>query len=92
MFRTQSTFDPIVGDRILYLILGVLFAVTLPFVTRGLTLVHEAVARGLLGRWPSEALQREVADLSASRGRRSPPRTRRSAVWSATCTTVRSSG
>ncbi|MGO4299998.1 sensor histidine kinase [Leifsonia sp. RAF41] len=68
VFRTQSTFDPIVGDRILYVIAGVLFAVTLPFVTRGLTLAHDAVARGLLGRWPSEALQREVADLSASRG------------------------
>ncbi|WP_431247340.1 sensor histidine kinase [Leifsonia xyli] len=68
VFRTHSTFDPNVGDRILYVIAGVLFAATLPFVTRGLTLAHEAVARGLLGRWPSEALQREVADLSASRG------------------------
>ncbi|GAA2062632.1 sensor histidine kinase [Leifsonia soli] len=68
VFRTTSTFDPTVGDRILYLIAGVLFAVTLPFVTRGLTLMHEGIARGVLGRWPSEALQREVADLSASRG------------------------
>lgn len=68
VFRTTSTFDPTVGDRILYLIAGVLFAATLPFVTRGLTLLHEAVARGLLGRWPSEELQQEVADLSASRG------------------------
>lgn len=68
VFRTNSTFDPNTGDRILYLIAGVLFAATLPFVTRGLTLAHEAVARGVLGRWPSEALQREVADLSASRG------------------------
>ncbi|MFP3465150.1 sensor histidine kinase [Leifsonia sp. SIMBA_070] len=68
VFRTHSTFDPVVGDRILYLIVGALLAATLPFVTRGLTLAHEGVARGLLGRWPSEALQREVADLSASRG------------------------
>ena len=68
VFRTHSTFDPTIGDRILYLIAGVLFAATLPFVTRGLTLLHEGVARGMLGAWPSEALQREVADLSSSRG------------------------
>lgn len=68
VFRVDSTFDPTVGDRILYLIAGALFAATLPFLTRGLTLLHEAIARGLLGGWPSEALQREVADLSASRG------------------------
>jgi signal transduction histidine kinase len=68
VFHVNSTFDPVVGDRILELILGVVFAVTLPFITRGLTVIHEAVARGLLGRWPSEELQREVADLSASRG------------------------
>ncbi|WP_285117051.1 sensor domain-containing protein [Leifsonia sp. fls2-241-R2A-40a] len=68
VFRTQSSFDPVVGDRILYVIAGVLFAATLPFVTRGLTLLHDVVARGVLGGWPSEALQREVADLSASRG------------------------
>ncbi|WP_223360766.1 sensor histidine kinase [Leifsonia sp. ZF2019] len=67
-FRTSSTFDPVLGDRILYFILGVVFAATLPFVTRGLTLAHDAIARGLLGAWRSEALQREVADLSASRG------------------------
>lgn len=68
VFRVHSTFDPVVGDRILELILGIAFAAGLPFITRGLTVIHEAVARGLLGRWPSEALQREVADLSASRG------------------------
>ncbi|RDV46588.1 hypothetical protein DOE76_00590 [Leifsonia sp. ku-ls] len=68
VFHVNSTFDPVVGDRILELILGIVFAVTLPFITRALTVIHEAVARGLLGRWPSEELQREVADLSASRG------------------------
>ncbi len=65
---TASTFDPVVGDRILYFIIGVAFAATLPFVTRGLTLMHDAIARGLLGAWRSEELRREVADLSASRG------------------------
>lgn len=65
---TRSTFDPVVGDQILYIVLGALFAVTLPFVTRGLTVMHNGVALGMLGAWRSEALQREVADLSASRG------------------------
>lgn len=68
LFHTNSTFDPRTGDIILQLILGIVFAVTLPFVTRGLTLIHQAVAAGMLGAWRSEALQREVADLSASRG------------------------
>jgi signal transduction histidine kinase len=67
-FNTRSTFDPVVGDQILYIILGVIFAATLPFVTRGLTLMHQAIAAGMLGAWRSDALQREVADLSASRG------------------------
>lgn len=68
VYGIHSTFDPVTGDRILYFVLGAAFAATLPFVTRALTLAHHAVARGLLGAWPSEALQREVADLSASRG------------------------
>ncbi|MFF1879118.1 sensor histidine kinase [Leifsonia sp. NPDC058230] len=68
MFSTQSTFNPRAGDIVLQLILGVVFAATLPFVTRGLTLMHNAIAAGVLGAWRSEALQREVADLSASRG------------------------
>lgn len=46
----------------------VLFVTTLPFVTRGLTLARFLVDRLLLGPWESEALQREVAELSASRG------------------------
>lgn len=42
--------------------------VTLPFITRGLVVLNDVIARGLLGAWRSEALQREVADLDASRG------------------------
>ena len=48
--------------------LVVLFGTTLPFVTRGLTLARFLVDRLLLGPWGSEALQREVAELSVSRG------------------------
>lgn len=61
-------FDGMTGDILFFFIVGAVFAATLPFVTRGLTLMHEGIARGLLGSWRSEALQREVADLSASRG------------------------
>lgn len=46
----------------------VLFVSTLPFATRGLTLARYLVDRLLLGPWGSEALQREVDELSASRG------------------------
>lgn len=55
-------------EIVLYLVLGVIFAVLLPFVTRGLVLIHEGIARGLLGAFASDALQREVIALSASRG------------------------
>jgi signal transduction histidine kinase len=65
---TRSSFDPVLGDRVLYFIVGVAFAATLPFVTRELTLMHDAIARGLLGEWRSEELRHEVAELSASRG------------------------
>jgi signal transduction histidine kinase len=62
------TIDPYLGESLLELILGVIVLLTLPLVTRGLTVLHLLVARGMLGAWRSEALQREVADLSASRG------------------------
>ncbi|MET1018250.1 MAG: sensor domain-containing protein [Leifsonia flava] len=61
-------FDSMTGEIVFEFILGVLFLITLPFVTRSLTLMHQGVARGLLGGWRSEELRREVADLSASRG------------------------
>ncbi|MCD5346965.1 sensor histidine kinase [Agromyces sp. S2-1-8] len=61
-------FDPRVGETVFELILGVIFLATLPYVFRGLTLLHDVVARGMLGAWRSEALEREVAQLAASRG------------------------
>lgn len=60
--------DPFVGESLFQLVLGVAFLATLPFITRGFTALHQFIARGMLGAWRSEALQREVADLSASRG------------------------
>lgn len=60
--------EPYLGETLLYVAIGLLFLGTLPLVTRGLTLLHNAIARGMLSAWRSEALSREVASLSASRG------------------------
>ena len=67
-FPDAAPIDPVVGERILEIVIGVIFLLTLPFVFRGLTLMHDAIARGMLGAWRSEALEREVASLAASRG------------------------
>jgi signal transduction histidine kinase len=55
-------------ETVFYFVLGVLFLATLPFVTRGLTVVHWGVAYGVLGAWKSEALRQRVQDLSEARG------------------------
>jgi signal transduction histidine kinase len=59
--------DPRAVDAISYLIAGLIFLATLPFVTRGLVSLHWLVAKGMLGAFRSEALTREVATLSSSR-------------------------
>jgi len=65
----QTGAEPnLLAENLLNFGLGLVFAATLPFVTRGLVLIHQGIARVMLGAWASEALQREVADLSASRG------------------------
>lgn len=48
-------------------VIGLVFLLTLPFVTHGLTWVHHAIARGMLSAWRSEELREQMADLSASR-------------------------
>ncbi len=48
-------------------VVGLVFLLTLPFVTHGLTWIHHAIARGMLSAWRSEELRVQVADLSASR-------------------------
>lgn len=60
--------EPLVAESIVQFLLGALFLLTLPFIAGGLTRLHEAVDRGMLGAWRSEALERQVAQLSASRG------------------------
>jgi len=60
--------SPALAEALAYLLLGIVFLITLPFITRGLVKLHWLIARGMLGAWKSDALQREVANLSESRG------------------------
>ncbi|PJJ63486.1 sensor histidine kinase [Compostimonas suwonensis] len=60
--------DHLTRENIFLFVVGVVFALVLPFITRGLVSLHNVIAREMLGAWRSEALQREVATLSASRG------------------------
>ena len=59
--------DPRAVDIVAYLLVGLVFLATLPFVTRGLVSLHWLVAKGMLGAFRSEALTREVESLSSSR-------------------------
>ncbi|MBN9607077.1 MAG: sensor histidine kinase [Actinomycetales bacterium] len=55
------------GDLVLQSIVGVIFLVTLPFVTRGLSWVNWGVDRGLLGVSRTRQLEQRLSDVSASR-------------------------
>jgi signal transduction histidine kinase len=53
-------------EVVLYLVAGVLFTVTMPWVLGGLAAGHHAIAHGMLGRWPSDDLAVELrAEASA---------------------------
>lgn len=54
-------------DSVVQFVLGILCLATLPFLTRGLVLLHDAIARGVLGPFASDALRRQVTNLSVSR-------------------------
>lgn len=54
-------------DSVVQLVLGILFLATLPLITRGMVVLHDVIARGVLGPFTSDALRRQVTDLSASR-------------------------
>jgi signal transduction histidine kinase len=64
----DASIDYELADRILLFLLGAAFLAMLPLVTRGLTSLHWLIARGVLGAWKSDALQRQVVTLAASRG------------------------
>jgi signal transduction histidine kinase len=49
------------------IVLGVIALVTLPYVLRGMTWLHAAVARPFLGRFTNEQLEQQVSNLFTSR-------------------------
>ena len=55
-------------EVVLYLIAGIVFAITLPWAMGGIARLHHAIARGMLGRWPSDDLAAEVRAEAAARG------------------------
>lgn len=68
VFGWQQPADPAIVDSIIGVVIGLIFLALLPFVTRGLTSLHWLIARGMLGAWRSDALEREVRTLSDARG------------------------
>jgi signal transduction histidine kinase len=56
------------ADIFVYLLLGLIFAATLPFLTRGLVRLHDVFARITLGRFASDDLRAQVRTLEQSRG------------------------
>ncbi|HKP06077.1 MAG TPA: sensor domain-containing protein [Microbacterium sp.] len=52
----------------LYLVAGIVFTFTMPWVLGGLARGHHAVAKGMLGRWESDELAAEVRAEAAARG------------------------
>ena len=55
-------------EVVLYLIAGIVFAITLPWAMGGFARLHHTIARGMLGRWPSDDLAAEVRAEAAARG------------------------
>ncbi|WP_205789337.1 sensor domain-containing protein, partial [Microbacterium sp. CPCC 204701] len=55
-------------EVVLYLVAGILFTFTMPWVLGGLARAHHAIAQGMLGRWSSDRLAAEVRAEAAARG------------------------
>ncbi|MGN6502380.1 MAG: sensor histidine kinase [Pseudolysinimonas sp.] len=55
------------SGSVFFFVIGLVFALTLPFVTRGLTWVHYGIARGMLSAFTSEELRVQVSGLASSR-------------------------
>jgi signal transduction histidine kinase len=65
--QTFPGVDPRAVDTVVQLVIGFVLLVTLPFVTRGLTLAHHGIARLMLARFRSEDLAERVAEAQATR-------------------------
>jgi len=55
-------------EIVLYLLAGIVFTFTMPWVLGGLARAHHAVAVAMLGRWSSDELAAEVRAEAAARG------------------------
>lgn len=60
--------NPVIAEIVAQALFGLVFALTLPLITRGLTSLHWAIGNGMLGSFRATALQREVHTLEESRG------------------------
>ena len=54
-------------EVVLYLVAGLIFTVTLPWVMSGLSRAQHSIARALLGRWPSDDLATEARAEAVAR-------------------------
>lgn len=54
-------------EAVVYLIMGIVAGVTLPWAMRGLSRIHHGVASAMLGRWPNDDLAAAVQQESAAR-------------------------
>lgn len=64
----ESGLDFLALDSLMFGLLGLILLAIFPFIAHLFVLIHDAIARAMLGAFPSDALQRQVRDLSASRG------------------------
>lgn len=68
-YRPETTPDGLfAGESVYYGVVGGVFLLTLPLVVHGLVLLHEVVARTMLGEGLSAILRREIADSEEARG------------------------
>ena len=66
--RNQPGLDYTFIDGLAYFVSGLVFLATLPFISRGLALLHHYIAFGMLGAFKSDALRKQVGELTAARG------------------------
>ena len=64
-FLLGWTVDPVLADDLIFFSLGAIFAIILPFITRGMTMLHFLIAAGMFGRFRIAEREGEVADHSA---------------------------
>lgn len=65
--QTEWLQDAAPAIAVAFVVLGVIAVVTLPYLLRGLTWLHAAIARPFLGRFSNEQLERQVSSLFTSR-------------------------